>query len=267
MDGEERVHQIGLFQVDAFTDKLFHGNPAAVCLLSEWFNDELLQAIAIENNLSETAFVLEDESGFHIRWFTLNGEVSLGGHATLAAGFVLFELGRVADDALCFSSLSGPLWVRRGQGVYTLDFPALPYQASIQAEEISDLLNTKPVAVYESSLDYLVHLATESELTRLSVDAQALSLLPKRGLIVTTRGSDVDFYSRCFYPKYHVLEDPVTGSAHCVLIPFWAETLGKKQLKARQGLARKGELICEQKEDRVYLSGFCRWYLKGYLQL
>ncbi len=144
------MQPIALFQVDAFTDKLFHGNPAAICLLNEWFNDELLQAIAIENNLSETAFVLEDDQGFHIRWFTPNGEVSLCGHATLAAGFVLFELGRVTQDVVQFSSLSGPLLVKRHEELYTLDFPSLSFHKLENTTELSGLLDYPVLEAFES---------------------------------------------------------------------------------------------------------------------
>jgi PhzF family phenazine biosynthesis protein len=261
------MQPIALFQVDAFTDKLFHGNPAAVCLLNEWFNDELLQAIAIENNLSETAFVLEEEQGFHIRWFTPNGEVSLCGHATLAAGFVLFELGRVTQDVLQFSSLSGPLSVKRDGAFYTLDFPSLSFHELKNANEISALLDYPVFEAFESPLDYLVLLGSCDAVAKVKVNLPALADLPKRGLIVTARALDADFYSRCFYPKYHVPEDPVTGSAHCVLTPFWSSRLGKKKLKGIQGATRKGEVLCQSEGDRVYLSGQCRWYLKGYIQL
>lgn len=261
------MQPIHLFQVDAFTDKLFHGNPAAICLLTEWFNDELLQAIAIENNLSETAFVLEEDQGFHIRWFTPNGEVSLCGHATLATGFALFELNRVTGHTIQFSSLSGSLSVTRKGEWYTLDFPALAYQALPATDMLGMLLDQPVLEAYESSLDYLVLLGGEMNVARVKVNLEALKLMPKRGLIVTARSQDADFYSRCFYPKYHVPEDPVTGSAHCVLTPFWSERLGKKHLKGIQGSVRKGEVHCEWNGERVYLSGKCKWYLKGYLQL
>lgn len=263
------MQPIALFQVDTFTDKLFHGNPAAVCLLTEWFNDELLQAMATENNLSETAFVLEDDNGFHIRWFTPNGEVSLCGHATLAAGFVLFETGRVMEDRVQFSSLSGPLFVDHKGDKYTLDFPAIACHPLTNAAVVLDLIDQPVLDVYDSALDYLALLASESAVAKVQINLTALARLPKRGLIVTAAASDVDFYSRCFYPKHHVPEDPVTGSAHCILTPFWSERLQKKQLRARQGAARQGEIGCQwgDAEERVYLSGQCQWYSKGYVQL
>src|SRR3990167_1220247 len=261
------MQPIHLFQVDAFTDKLFHGNPAAICLLTEWFNDELLQAIAIENNLSETAFVLEEDQGFHIRWFPPNGEGSLCGHATLAAGFVLFDLNRITQNVLQFSSLSGPLSVIKKDDIYTLDFPALTYSEIGNDHAVVSSVEAKVHEAYESSLDYLVLLESESEVARVKVDLELLKKLPKRGLIVTARAQEADFYSRCFYPKFNVPEDPVTGSAHCVLTPFWADRLGKQSLKAIQGSTRKGEVFCRFEGKRVYLSGKCKWYSKGYLQL
>lgn len=258
------VDGIEIFQIDAFTDKVFYGNPAAVCLLSEWFNDELMQAIAAENNLSETAFVIEDEQGFHIRWFTPNGEISLCGHATLAAGFALHELDKCKGDAINFSSLSGPLSVQKKGERYVLDLPRLSYKQS-QNEAITSLLDKTPVELFESELDYLVLLSDESQVLQAQVDYKALIKLPKRGLILTAPGSEADFYSRCFYPKHKIYEDPVTGSAHSVLAPFWAERLAKTTLRAIQGSLRKGELICEVLADRVMISGYCKWYMKGHL--
>lgn len=259
------MHSIEIFQIDAFTDKVFHGNPAAVCLLSEWLNDELMQAIAVENNLSETAFVIEDQQNFHIRWFTPKGEISLCGHATLAAGFVLFELGKCQGDNAIFSSLSGPLAVRKKGSCYTLDFPRLHYQEAEYAEVLMGLVDQPIIAAYESELDYLFLMADENTIMRTTVDLNALAHLPKRGLIITAPGNDPDFYSRCFYPRHNIAEDPVTGSAHCVLAPFWAERLNKTSLQAVQGSLRKGEITCEVAAERVFLSGYCRWYLKGHL--
>ncbi|MDI9818873.1 MULTISPECIES: PhzF family phenazine biosynthesis protein [unclassified Legionella] len=259
------MQSIEIFQIDAFTDKIFHGNPAAVCLLSEWLNDELMQAIAVENNLSETAFVIKDEQGFHIRWFTPRGEISLCGHATLAAGFALHELGQGHIESIQFSSMSGPLAVRKKKNRYTLDFPRLNFQSSKTSELIASLIDKSALRCYESELDYMILLADESQVMQVQVDLRTLEKLPKRGLIVTARGNDADFYSRCFYPKHNIFEDPVTGSAHCVLAPFWAEQLNKATLRAIQGSFRKGEVYCEVTDERVYLSGNCKWYLKGHL--
>jgi PhzF family phenazine biosynthesis protein len=262
---EQLVHSIDFFQIDAFTDKVFHGNPAAVCLLDFWLNDELLLAIASENNLSETAFILEEQNGFHIRWFTPNGEINLCGHATLAAGFVLFELEKTAQDIITFNSLSGPLSVIKRKDKLTLDFPKLNYVVSETPDMLASLLDQPVVEVYDSELDYLVLLANEAQVLNAQINLKNLCKLPKRGLIITSASNEADFYSRCFYPKHSISEDPVTGSAHCVLTPFWADKLKKTSLRAIQGLQRKGELFCEVVDNRVFISGHCRWYLKGHL--
>ncbi|KTD35607.1 phenazine biosynthesis PhzF [Legionella moravica] len=259
------MHSIDFFQIDAFTDKVFHGNSAAVCLLDDWLNDELLLAIAAENNLSETAFIIEAPNGFHIRWFTPNGEISLCGHATLAASFVLFELGKCLSDCITFHSLSGQLSVLRRKDRLTLDFPRFQYAHSISSETIVSLIDQPVIEAYDSEFDYLVVLENEAQVQEAQVDLKKLMKLPKRGLIVTSLSSEADFYSRCFYPKHSISEDPVTGSAHCVLTPYWANKLNKSNLRAIQGLHRKGELFCELMDHRVFISGYCRWYLKGHL--
>ncbi|WP_131783017.1 PhzF family phenazine biosynthesis protein [Legionella gresilensis] len=259
------MDSIEIFQIDAFTDKIFHGNPAAVCLLDNWLNDELMQAIASENNLSETAFIIENNSSLYIRWFTPKGEVSLCGHATLAAGFVLFELGKSEKDTIEFSSLSGSISVGKRGELYTLDFPRLNYQNSKVSELIESVVDQPITELYESELDYLAILAEEEHVLLAQVNLIRLANLPKRGLILSSVGREADFYSRCFYPKHNIAEDPVTGSAHCVLAPYWSKRLGKTQLHAIQGLERKGDIFCEVQDSRVYMSGYCRWYLKGQL--
>ncbi|RUR12215.1 PhzF family phenazine biosynthesis protein [Legionella sp. km772] len=261
------MDSIEIFQIDAFTDKVFHGNPAAVCLLTDWLNDELMQAIAAENNLSETAFVLEDKNGYYIRWFTPNGEISLCGHATLAAGFALLELGKCEGPAISFHSLSGMLSVERNKDKYTLDFPRLNYLPSQASEHFTSIIDQPIAAFYESDLDYLCLLEHETQVQNAQIDFIQLKKLPKRGLIITSTSTNADFYSRCFYPKHGIMEDSVTGSAHCVLTPFWVERLNKTALHAIQGSQRKGELFCELKESRVAISGYCRWYLKGHIVL
>ena len=259
------VDNIEIFQIDAFTDKVFHGNPAAVCLLADWLNDELMQAIAVENSLLETAFVIENAQGFHIRWFTPVGEISLCGHATLAAGFALLELEKCTGDIVHFNSISGVLSVERKKDRYILDLPQLNYLKLDAGEPISSLIDQPVIAVFESDLDYLCLLANEKLVERAQIDFKKLSKLPKRGLIITSPCDNADFYSRCFYPKHGILEDSVSGSAHCVLTPFWANQLNKTSLHAIQGSHRKGTLHCEIENSRVFTSGNCRWYLKGHL--
>ncbi|MFC3907516.1 PhzF family phenazine biosynthesis protein [Legionella dresdenensis] len=261
------MENIAIFQIDAFTDKIFHGNPAAVCLLSDWLNDELLQAIAVENNLSETAFVMEDQQGFHIRWFTPKEEVNLCGHATLAAGYVLFELGMFENDRIDFISKSGILPVTRKSDLYTLDFPLFSYMPCQNPEIIASLVDQEAVEIFESELDYIIRLDNQDAVAQANVDQKQLVLLDKRGLVLTAAATDADFYSRCFYPKHTIPEDPVTGSAHCMLIPFWAERLNKTSMKAIQGSFRKGEIFCELADNRVKMSGYCRSFSKGHLTI
>lgn len=262
------MQRIDIFQIDAFTDKVFHGNPAAICLLKEWLNDELLQAIAVENNLSETAFVMENgQQGYQIRWFTPRGEVNLSGHATLAAGYLLYELDKWHNGALCFSSLGGDITIRKTANRFTMDFPRLSFQLLSSPEQLTQWIDTPVVAVFESELDYLVLLADEAQVLNVKINHSGLKKLKKRGLIVTAPGLNADFYSRCFYPKHDIFEDPVTGSAHCVLAPFWAERLGKKTLHGMQGSLRRGDVFCEVRGDRVDISGSCKWYSKGYLMI
>lgn len=259
------VDSIEIYQIDAFTDKVFHGNPAAICLISHWLNDELLQAIAVENNLSETAFIMEDRDGYQLRWFTPKGEISLCGHATLAAGFLLFELGRVQGDYVRFSSLSGELIVHREGERLTMDFPLLGFHEIALPDHFSKIIDKPVLGLFASELDYVMLLEDERQVLTARVDLRALSLLPTRGLILTSTSHDADFYSRCFYPKHNIAEDPVTGSAHCVLAPFWAARLNKQKLHAIQGSIRRGEIFCEINDNRVLLSGSCRWFSKGYL--
>jgi len=259
------VHSIEIFQIDAFTDKMFHGNPAAICLLTDWLNDELLKAIAVENNLSETAFVIENKDGFHIRWFTLKGEINLCGHSTLAAGFLLFELGRCRGDAVSFTSLSGALTVRKKGDRLIMSFPKMTVTPIPDPELFSGIIDKSPRGVFESDLDYLVLLENEHQVRQAHVELRLLEKLPKRGLILTAQGTDADFYSRCFYPKYRIPEDPVTGTAYCVLAPFWSERLNKSVLHAVQGSFRQGDVFCELGDNSVHISGYCKWYSKGRL--
>lgn len=259
------MHSIDFYQVDAFTDKVFYGNPAAVCIMNDWLNDELMRAIVAENHLSETAFIIENEEGFHIRWFTPAGEIDLCGHATLAAGFVLFELQKTQEDQIHFHSLNGSLSVKKDSDKFILEFPRLEYKDSPEAESLTTLINKPVFEVYESELDYLLILGNEYDVASAHVDLEKLSLLAKRGLIISSVCSDADFYSRCFFPKLNINEDPVSGSAYCVLTPFWADRLNKTTLRAIQGSYRKGEIFCEIQKDSVFISGSCRWYLKGQL--
>lgn len=254
---------LSIYQVDAFTDRLFHGNPAAVVPLPAWLSDELMQAIAAENNLSETAFFVPEKDGFHIRWFTPNTEVALCGHATLAAAYVIFNHMNYRQDEIRFRSLSGELKVRRQGGLLQLDFPALSFAPANVAKDQCPALGAVPDEIYQSDFDLLCVFSDEQQVRAAKPDLSVLAQWPYRGIIFTAPSTTADCYSRCFYPACSVPEDPVTGSAHCVIVPYWAARLGKQLLRARQGLARQGELHCELHQNRVLMAGDCRLYLTG----
>ena len=255
-----------IYQVDAFTDKLFQGNPAAVCPLEDWLSEELMQKIAMENNLSETAFYVKEGSRYHIRWFTPTVEVDLCGHATLASAFVLFNYESHKGNTLSFlSDKSGVLNVRKDGDLLTLDFPA----DEIEKVEVSDVIkagfNIQPSLAYRGKTDYLLVYENESDILNILPDYHKISVMDCRGIIVTARGEEVDFVSRFFGPQSGVNEDPVTGSAHTTLTPYWAKRLGKSNLTAFQLSARKGSLQCKLLGERVEISGQCRLYMIGHL--
>jgi len=255
---------IKIYQADAFTDKLFGGNPAAICPLDAWLPDETMQKIAVENNLAETAFFVKNDNGYFLRWFTPEYEIDLCGHATLASAHILFtELGYKGDTINFETVKAGPLAVTKNGDKYTLDFPSRPAIPIETPNGLAEALSEKqPLAVYRSR-DYLVVYETEEDIIEIEPDFFALSKMDTLGVIVTAPGKDVDFVSRFFEPGAGVAEDPVTGSAHCNLIPYWADKLGKNKLHAYQLSARKGELWCELKGDRVLISGKAVTYLKG----
>ncbi|HRR26808.1 MAG TPA: PhzF family phenazine biosynthesis protein [Acidobacteriota bacterium] len=258
-----------MFQVDAFTTKRFAGNPAAVVLLGErQLPDGLMQAIAAENNLSETAFVggpePSEEGGqtFHLRWFTPACEVDLCGHATLAAAHVLFSRRLFLGEAVVFRSRSGPLQVSRSDRGYAMDFPARPPAECAISEELIAALGARPVAAGQAR-DLLAVFDDPETVASLEPDFEALKRLETFAVIVTAPGEDCDFVSRFFGPRVGVNEDPVTGSAHCTLAPYWAERLGRNSLHARQLSSRGGELWCEVRGDRVVVIGQAVDYLEG----
>lgn len=253
-----------IYQVDAFTSKLFGGNPAAVIPLQEWLDASLMQKIAAENNLAETVFFVPKDNGYHIRWFTPELEIDLCGHATLASAFVLYEYLGYAGPELIFYSKSGELVITPQGDKLQMNFPSrMPERVSDYPPAlIKGLGIADPVGVYKSR-DYVVELATEKEVLNVVPDISLLNLVNVIGIIVTAPGSDCDFVSRFFAPNCGIPEDPVTGSAHSTLIPFWAEKLGKEQLHARQLSKRGGELWCNNSGDRVTMSGQCVFYMKG----
>ena len=254
--------KIPIYQVDAFTSTTFGGNPAAVCPLSAWLDDPKMQSIAAENNVAETAFIVPSGDDFDIRWFTPASEVDLCGHATLASAYVVFKHVRPGRDRVSFRSKGGPLLVSGSDGLLTLDFPALPAKPVATPPGIDVALGKMPEVVLEASALVAVY-PSEREVRELKPDSPRVAAIHHHGVIVTAPGDTVDFVSRFFAPNYGLPEDPVTGSAHCTLTPYWAKRLGKTKLSARQVSARGGELWCELKGDRVLISGHVAPYLEG----
>jgi PhzF family phenazine biosynthesis protein len=257
-----------IYQVDAFTSRLFGGNPAAVCILGQWLDDSLMQSIAAENNLSETAFVVQHGDGYGIRWFTPESEVDLCGHATLASAHVLFEHHAFPGNKIIFQSVnSGMLAVMKDNGSLTLDFPADSIEMVKAPQELVGAIGREPVEIYRGRSDYLLIFKEQGDIEAISPDYGLLAGLDLRGIIVSAPGNDTDFVSRFFAPRMGINEDPVTGSAHTTLAPYWAERLGKNSLTARQLSARKGELKCRLLGDRVYITGEAVTYLVGEIEV
>lgn len=246
--------KIKLYQVDAFASRTFEGNPAAVCPLENWLGDALLQAIAEENNLSETAFFVPSEKGFKLRWFTPVKEIDLCGHATLATAHVIFGKLGYSKQVIIFETRSGELFVKKKGYLLEMDFPAAPPRPCGLSETLVKGLGERPVEVLAAD-DYLAVFDSEATVRAIIPDYALLSQLDLRGVIATAPGVDVDFVSRFFAPKFGIPEDPVTGSAHCELAPYWAGKLDKNILTAKQVSRRGGNITCELKGDRVLLSG------------
>ncbi len=254
--------KLAIYQVDAFASAAFQGNPAAVIPLQTWLPDSLMQAIAEENNLSETVFFVPLDDGFHIRWFTPNKEVRLCGHATLAAAYVLFEISGFPKDEIKFSSLSGDLFVSKNKKLITLDFPQDTPVACDAPGDLIKGLGIEPLQCFKND-DYLVVCESEEQLLNIQVNHEYLKKLDLRAVIVTAVSDNYDFVVRVFAPRYGILEDPVTGSAYTGLAPYWAEKLNKQKLTAKQLSFRGGEVFCEIKGERVYISGEAVQYLEG----
>ena len=253
---------IPIFQVDAFSSDVFSGNPAAVCPLPHWLDKRTMQLIARENNLSETAFFVHEGDHYHIRWFTPVEEVDLCGHATLASAFIIFTELDLNISNVLFDSLSGPLGVERKGEILSLDFPSQPPSECDPPIELVTGLGIKPAAVLKSS-DYFVVYDHEEDIRSLRPNMDLLKRVDLRGVIVTAPGICSDFVSRFFAPRLGIDEDPVTGSAHCALTPYWSKRLGKKDLHALQVSERGGELFCRDMGERVIISGRAVKYLQG----
>lgn len=262
LPGRPTEMKIKQYQVDAFATRVFEGNPAAVCPLSNWLADELLQAIAQENNLSETAFFVPSKKGFELRWFTPVKEIDLCGHATLATAHIIFKTLGYPKQAITFETRRGELIVEKKGEKLEMDFPACPPKSCGLPEILAKGLGQRPLEVLAAD-DYLAVFDSEAAVRAIMPDLALLNQLDLRGVIITAPGTEVDFVSRFFAPKFGIPEDPVTGSAHCELVPFWADKLGKNILTAKQVSKRGGNLTCEMKADRVLLSGYAITFMEA----
>ena len=258
--------EIPIYQIDAFTSRVFSGNPAAVCPLEAWLDEGLMQLIAQENNLSETAFFVPDRDCYHIRWFTPVAEVDLCGHATLASAFVLFEYLAPSKDRATFHSRSGKLTVKKERDLLAMDFPSQPPGPCKTPPALIKVLGKAPQEVLAAE-DYFVIFSNEQEIMDLEPDMSGLKKIDLRGVITTAPGDDVDFVSRFFAPKFGIDEDPVTGSAHCALTPYWSNRFKKKDLHARQISRRGGEIFCRDLGKRVIIAGRAVQFMKGVIAL
>ncbi|MDN3675621.1 PhzF family phenazine biosynthesis protein [Flavobacterium branchiarum] len=256
--------KLNLYQIDAFTDKIFGGNPACVVPLENWLPDEILLKITQENAVAETAFYVVNGKRIHLRWFTPEIEMDLCGHATLATAHTLKSILNYPEDTIVFDTLSGELIVTVDNDLYTLDFPSRKPVPTELPEIIKNSLNLQPKTVLKSR-DYVLIYETEQEIKDLVIDRQTFDKinLDLGGVVVTAKGDHCDFVSRYFTSQSSILEDPVTGSAHCSLIPYWSEQLGKKEMHAKQISERKGTLYCVDNGERVLISGKARTYSTG----
>lgn len=265
--------KIPFYQVDAFAERAFEGNPAAVCPLDEWLDEAAMQVIAAENNLSETAFLVRAGGGYGLRWFTRTCEATLAGHATLAAAHVVFTYLEPDRSEVCFDTCSGELTVRRGGGRLVMDFPARPSERVSTPEELAWAIGAEPLEVRRSAGDWLAVVADAATVVDLKPDFNALAAMPFRGLTVTAEGEGggedgADFVSRYFAPDFGIDEDPVTGSSHCVLVPYWAERLKKDTLVARQVSRRGGTLYCRLLSGgRVEMAGAAVSVIEGVFKI
>ncbi len=263
--------RLPIYQIDAFAEKTFTGNPAAIVSLDDWLEDQTMQSIAEENNLSETAFIVATDKGYHIRWFTPSCEVDLCGHATLAAAYVAIQFLQETRNPICFDSKSGELFVshkvdNNKKTILTLNFPASEYEEVETPQALTQGLGKTPIKTYAAA-DYLAIFSSEEDILQLTPNFSQLQKLDRRGVIASAPGKDVDFVSRFFAPNAGIAEDPVTGSAHCLLTPYWANQLDRTQLTAMQRSARGGSLTCSLQGNRVLISGHATLYLQGEINI
>jgi len=260
--------KIKIYQIDAFSDQVFRGNPAAVCILDNWLDESTMQLIAAENNLAETAFVVPKGRNYAIRWFTPKSEVDLCGHATLASAHVLFNYYNYKFHSIKFESMaSGELLVTKDGQKLVLDFPADQIEKVAPPDSLLKAIGGKPIETYRGKTDFLLIFDSQSTIELLKPDFKQLSKVNTRGIIVSARGEKFDFVSRFFAPQVGIDEDPVTGSAHTTLTPYWANKLNKTKLTAQQLSKRKGELVCVWDGDRVKISGSAVTYMIGEIEI
>lgn len=260
--------KLTIYQVDAFAEKVFQGNPAAVIPLEDWIEDSLMQQIAMENNLSETAYFVKTDAGYHLRWFTPEYEIDLCGHATLASAYIIknFIEPHVAEISFT-TQKAGVLKASAKEGLYTLDFPSRMPEPTDTPEKLLPSLGISNAVEILRSRDYFVVLPNEEAVRNVEPDFNLMKELDAIGVIITAKGHEADVVSRCFYPGLGIQEDPVTGSAHCNLVPYWSEKLNKKKLFCQQLSPRHGNLHCELAGDRVLMSGKCVLYMQGSVNL
>jgi predicted PhzF superfamily epimerase YddE/YHI9 len=253
-----------IFQIDAFADQLFAGNPAAVMPMKSFPDERTMQALAAENNLAETAFLVPEGGDYRLRWFTPVTEVPLCGHATLASAAVVMERLEPGRRSVTFHTASGPLVVKRANELYVMDLPARPSEPALPPAGLSEALRAVPAEVFANIFNYMAVLESPEALRKLAPDMSAIARLDRPGLIVTAPGDGrYDFISRYFAPAKGIPEDPVTGAAHCMLCPYWAKRLGKTAFLAYQASRRGGEVVCRLVGERVELQGSCIFYLEG----
>ncbi|MEP2277793.1 PhzF family phenazine biosynthesis protein [Maribacter sp.] len=258
-----------IYQIDAFTEKLFGGNPAAVCILEKWLETEVMQKIAAENNLAETAYAVKKDDHYELRWFTPEIEVDLCGHATLATAFTLYNYYGYNENTLRFiSPRSGELLVQKSEsGLLTMDFPTDDVMPVSEQINISKALGKQPLETFKGKTDYMLIYESQADIEAITPNFHLLNELDCRGVIVSAKGNEVDFVSRFFAPQCGIPEDPVTGSAHTTLTPYWSEKMNKKVLTAKQLSERGGDLQCEYHGDRVKISGKGVCYLVGEIEI
>jgi PhzF family phenazine biosynthesis protein len=259
--------KIKRYQVDAFTTNIFSGNPAAVCPLDKWLPDHVMQNIAMENNLSETAFYVKESDGYKIRWFTPTTEVDLCGHATLATAFVMFNYENVKGTSISFKSKSGPIGVTRSYDLLTLDFPADSIVKVALTDELKSCFKENITEVYKGRLELLFVFENEEMVRNCKPDFEKILTICGGSAIITAKGSKVDFVSRCFAPGWGIDEDPVTGSSHTTLTKYWSSKINKNEFHAEQASKRGGKLICKPEGNRVKISGHAKLFSVGTILL